>query len=225
MSVARAQIYRDLVFENLVSLLSGTFPVLVTLLGDADWRALVRVFLRDYRSPTPKFGKIAKEFVTFLSSEQPSLAQGPWPAFMVELAHYEWVEMALQQSEAQPLPASDEQLLLDRPLRLSPLAWPLVYSWPVHHLGPDCRPVEPPTQPTLLLIRRSLDWSVHFSELSPLAWRLLQRIEQFPMLAGRSQLLDLAAEAGATELNEFMDNGLDLLRQMHAQGVIGVETH
>ncbi|MCX7078854.1 MAG: putative DNA-binding domain-containing protein [Pseudomonas sp.] len=222
MDVERAQIYRDLVFENLVSLLSGTFPVLVIILGDRDWRGLVRLFLRDYRSPTPKFGEIAKEFVTFLASEQPSLQQGPWPAFIVELAHYEWVEMALQQSESEPLPTSDEQWLLDRPLQISPLAWPLAYRWPVHHLSPDFKPVEPPAQPTLLLIRRSEDWSVRFSELSPLAWRLLQRIEQFPTLAGRSQLHALANEAGVTEPSDFMDSGLALLRQMHAEGIIGV---
>ncbi|MFW0754787.1 DNA-binding domain-containing protein [Pseudomonas sp. H11T01] len=222
MDVARAQIYRDLVFENLESLLSGTFPVLVIILGDADWRGLVRLFLRDYRSPTPKFGEIAKEFVTFLASEHPSLQEKPWPAFMVELAHYEWVEMALQQSESEPLPTSDDRWLLDRPLQVSPLAWPLAYSWPVHRLSPEFRPVEPPAQPTLLLIRRSEDWSVRFSELSPLAWRLLQRIEQFPTLAGCDQLQGLAVEAGVTEPSDFMDSGLVLLRQMHAEGIIGV---
>src|SRR3546814_14020333 len=33
MDVARAQVYRDLIFENLRGLLSGTFPVLVNVLG------------------------------------------------------------------------------------------------------------------------------------------------------------------------------------------------
>ncbi|VVO02271.1 DUF2063 domain-containing protein [Pseudomonas fluorescens] len=224
MELARVQIYRDLVLENLLSLLSGTFAVLVSILGDTDWRVLVRTFLRDYRSPTPKFGEIAKEFVVFLSAEPSALKQGSWPPFMVELAHYEWIEMALQQDEAEPLPASDGWLLLDCPLRVSALAWPLAYSWPVHQLGPDYQLEAPPAQPTLLLIRRSADWSVRFSELSPLAWRLLQRIEQFPELSGRVQLQELAVEAGATDLSDFMDSGLILLQQMHAEGVIGIET-
>ena len=34
MDPARAQVYRDLVFANLSSLISGTFPVLVKILGD-----------------------------------------------------------------------------------------------------------------------------------------------------------------------------------------------
>jgi len=222
MDPARAQVYRDLVFANLSSLISGTFPVLVKILGDQQWRTLVRLFLRDYRAHTPKFGEIAEEFVEFLASEPQALNDGPWPPFMVELAHYEWVEMALQQSSAEPLPHSDATLLPDRPLRVSPLAWPLAYSWPVQHVGPDYQADTPPAQPTLLLVRRSADFEVRFSELSPLAWRLLQRLEEAPQLTGLQQLQALAVEAGMADVGDFIDNGLALLQQLHGQGVIGV---
>lgn len=218
MDAARAQVYRDLVINNLSTLLSGTFPVLVNILGDHDWRLLVRAFLRDHRARTPKFGEIAEEFVAFLACEP----QGVWPLFMAELAHYEWVEMALQQSDEQPLPVSDAGLLLERPLRVSPLAWPLAYAWPVHLLGSDYQPAAAPVQPTLLLVRRAEDFSVKFSELSPLAWRLLQRIGEFPEMDGQAQLHGVAVEAGAVGLSEFMENGLALLRQMHRDGVLAL---
>ncbi|MHC8285908.1 HvfC family RiPP maturation protein [Pseudomonas sp. XS1P51] len=224
MNVARAEVYRDLIFANLSSLLSGTFPVLIKILGDEHWRSLVRIFLRDYRARTPKFGEIAREFVEFLASQPSALSEGPWPPFMVELAHYEWIEMVLQQSEAEPLASSDVGLLLDRSLQVSPLAWPLAYAWPVQLIGPDYRPEAPPAQPTLLLVRRSEDWSVKFSELSPLAWRLLQWIEEFPELNGREQLEGLAVEAGSAGSPEFMESGAALLRQMHGEGVVGVTT-
>ncbi|MFL1526682.1 DUF2063 domain-containing protein [Pseudomonas sp. O230] len=221
MDVARAQVYRDLIFNNLSILLSGTFPVLIKILGDEHWRSLVRIFLRDYRARTPKFGEIAREFVEFLASEPPALHEGPWPPFMVELAHYEWIEMLLQQSEAEPLPSSDAGLMLDRPLQLSPLAWPLAYAWPVQLVGPDYQPETPPAQPTLLLVRRAQDWSVKFSELSPLAWRLLQRIGEFAQLNGREQLEGLAVEAGAVGSQDFIASGAALLRQMQGEGVVG----
>ncbi|MFJ7107414.1 DUF2063 domain-containing protein [Pseudomonas sp. NPDC098740] len=222
MDVTRAQVYRDLIFANLSSLLSGTFPVLIKILGDEHWRSLVRIFLRDYRAHTPKFGEIAKEFVEFLASEPQALAEGAWPPFMVELAHYEWIEMALQQSEAEPLPLSDAGLLLDRPLQVSPLACPLAYAWPVQLVGPDYQPETAPAPPTLLLVRRAEDWSVKFSALSPLAWRLMQRIEELPQLDGREQLEGLAVEAGMAGSPEFMDTGAVLLRQMHEEGVVGL---
>lgn len=217
MDVARAEVYRELIFANLSQLLKGTFPVLIAILGDARWRLLVRSFLREHRARTPKFGEIAEEFLGFLAG----VPQAGWPGFMVELAHYEWVEMALQQSTAEPLPASDRAMLLDRPLRRSPLAWPLAYAWPVQQVGADFQPQTPPLQPTLLLVRRAQDWSVKFSQLSPLAWRLLQRLDEFPALDARAQLQELAQEAGAVDLPAFMASGQALLQQLHEEGVVG----
>jgi hypothetical protein len=222
MDVKRAEVYRQLVFANLSSLLSGTFPVLIRILGDGRWRVLIRVFLRDHRGRTPRFGEIAREFVEFLASQPSGLNEGSWPPFMVELAHYEWVEMVLQQSQAEPLVPSDVGLLLEQALQVSPLAFPLAYAWPVHRVGPDYQPETPPAQPTLLLVRRTADWSVKFSELSPLAWRLLQRIGEFPELHGREQLEGLAVEAGAAGVPDFIASGVALLRQLQAEGVVGL---
>ncbi|WP_192553258.1 DUF2063 domain-containing protein [Pseudomonas sp. IzPS59] len=222
MNAARVNVYRDLVFNNISQLLGGTFPVLIRIIGQERWRALIRGFLRDYRAQTPKFGEIAEEFVGFLASEPAVLNAGEWPAFLVELAHYEWVEMVLQQSDADPLPASDPASLLEQPLQVSALAWPLAYAWPVQILSPEYQPSTPPAQPTLLLVRRAVDFSVKFSELSPLAWRLLQRVGEFPLLSGREQLEGLAMEAGLPGAASFMDSGLALLQQMHEDGVIGI---
>jgi len=219
MDAARARVYRDLIFENLRSLLSGTFPVLVNILGQDKWRACVRRFLREHRCVTPRFGEIAEEFVAYLAASQVPEE----PPFMAELAHYEWVEMALLQSPAQALSSHhDEAALFDRPLQLSPLAWPLAYQWPVHRLAPDYQPLTPAPQPTLLLVRRTPGLDVRFSELSPLAWRFLQRIEQYSELAGRAQLLALAREAGVSTF-DFMDSAVALLRRMQEEGVVGAK--
>ncbi|WP_456024683.1 HvfC family RiPP maturation protein [Pseudomonas protegens] len=221
MNVARVNVYRDLVFNNVSQLLSGTFPVLIRIIREQRWRLLVRGFLRDWRAQTPKFGEIAETFLDYLATQPQVLREGQWPAFLLELAHYEWVEMVLQQSEAQALPATDPALLLERPLQISALAWPLAYEWPVHELDPNHQPVTPPDQATFLLVRRTADWSVKFSELSPLAWRLLQRIDEYPALDGRQQLQDLAVEAGVAASVAFMDSGSLLLRQFHEDGVLG----
>lgn len=222
MNAARVNVYRDLVFNNVSQLLSGTFPVLIRIIGEQRWGLLVRGFLRDWRAQTPKFGEIAETFLDYLATQPQVLREGQWPGFLLELAHYEWVEMVLQQSDAQALPPTDPALLLERPLLISALAWPLAYAWPVHEIDPNHQPATPPAQPTLLLVRRTADWSVKFSELSPLAWRLLQRISEFAPLTGREQLQALAQEAGQLASNSFMDNGLVLLRQMHEDQVIGI---
>lgn len=214
----RLGIYRDLLFNNILSLLSGNFPVIERLLGEERWQRLVRDFFRDHRSHTPLFPEIAREFQRYLQS-----LDALDPPFLLELAHYEWVELALQFSEA-AAPRDDDAIadagLLDRAPQLSPLAWPLAYAWPVHRIGPDFQPSEPPAAPTLLLLRREADGEVRFSELSPLAYRLLQRLEEAPALSGREQLRALAAEAGSDDATAFEDMGAALLRQMRAGGVV-----
>ncbi len=215
----RLQVYRDLLFNNLASLLAGNFPVIRKLLGEDGWTTLVRAFYRDHRCQTPLFPEVPREFLRYLQT-----TPGITPAFLPELAHYEWVELALQIHEARApatmSPPDDGASLLDEPLTVSPLAWPLAYRWPVHRIGPGFQPAAPPPQPTLLLLRREPDGTVRFSELSPLAWRLLERIGAEPALSGRDHLLALADEARAVDRDGFLAQGTALLRQMQASGVI-----
>jgi len=213
----RVAIYRDLVFNNVESLLAGNFPVLKQVLGD-DWRVLVRDFFRVHRAQTPLFPELGRELLRFLEArdnDAPAL-----PPFAGELAHYEWVELALQISDAE-LPCHDAAGdLLDGIPALSPLAWPLAYAWPVHRIGPDHRPDAPPPEPTLLLVRRGTDGDVRFSQLSPLAFRLLQRLDESPELTGRAQLEALAVEAGHADVAAFVEQGRSLFEQMRGVGVV-----
>lgn len=217
----RLEIYRDLLFNNIEGLLAGNFPVVRKLLGDESWPALVRAFMRDHRCQTPLFPEIARELLRFIETRA---AHAPCvdPPFLAELAHYEWVELALQISEARVDevdydPVGD--LLTGVPV-WSPLAWPLAYRWPVHRLGPETVPTVPPDTPTLLLLRREPDGEVRFSELSPLAFRLAQRLEESPALSGRAQLESLAREADADDVATFIEHGAALLEQMRNNGVV-----
>lgn len=220
----RAGVYRDLVFNNLRELLAGTFPVIRPVLGDDAWATLVRAFLRGHACATPLFPEIAREFLRFLDDHEPL----PRP-FLRELAHYEWAELALQiaQVNAVPTPRADRDLtdaavLLDGVLSLSPLAWPLAYAWPVHRIGPDHQPDAPPPQPTLLLLRREPDGQVRFSELSPLAWRLLERIGELAGDTGRAHLAAIADEAGHADVEAFVEAAKPLLLQLQAVDVLHV---
>lgn len=212
----RVAIYRELLFNNIEGLLAGNFPVIRALLGDR-WPLLVRAFYRDHRCQTPLFPEIAREFIRYLESRP-----DPDPPFLAELAHYEWVELALQIAEARVEDVAhdpDGDLLAAAPA-LSPLAWPLAYRWPVHRLGPDWQPATAPVAPTLLLLRREADGRVRFSELSALAYRLLVRLGEQPALCGRAQLEALAHEAGIAADGDFLAQGRQLLQQMRATGVL-----
>ena len=106
----RMVVYEELFFNNVASLVGGAFPVLRGVLGVERWQRLLRAFFAEHRASTPYFLEISQEFVAWL--QQGYRAEPDDPAFMLELAHYEWVELALDVSDAQ-LPAQG----------WSPLAW------------------------------------------------------------------------------------------------------
>ena len=66
----RMAIYRDLFFNNVVRLLAGTFPVLCRILGEDDWRRLVRDYFSVHRSHTPYFLEMPQEFLHYLQNER-----------------------------------------------------------------------------------------------------------------------------------------------------------
>lgn len=216
----RLRIYRELFFNNIEGILAGNFPVIRQILDGERWTALVRDFFREHPSHTPLFTELAREFLRYVEARAAQRrGDAPW---LVELAHYEWVELALQISEARPsdVQHDPEGDLLDGVPVLSPLAWPLAYLWPVQCLGPDFLPDEPPAAPTLLLVQRAADGSVRFHELSPMTFRLLERIEEAPALTGREQLRALAHEAGGEADDIFIEAGRTMLEQLRSDAVV-----
>lgn len=212
----RVALYRTLFLNNITGLLSGNFPVIQRTLGDAAWGALVAAFYARHRSHTPLFPELPREFIRFLETRADGGQDPPW---LVELAHYEWIELAVQIDDA-PLPPHDPHGdLMDGVPVPSPHVRALAYRWPVHRIGPALRPQSPPPEPTLLLVRRDHDGRARFAALSPLVYRLLERLAAHD-LDGRSQLQALAAEAGTEADAGFLAQGQAMLLRMRGEGTL-----
>lgn len=214
----RLSVYRELFANNIRTLLAGNFPVMRKTLGEETWAALVRGFFAGFRSHTPLFPEIGQEFLRYLQQRQDDGADDP--AWLCELAHYEWVELALQiADDALPAHDPDGDLLAGIPV-LSPLAWPLAYRWPVHAIGPGQVPAAPGPAPTLLLVRRDPAGDVRFSELSPLVYRLLELLGEGAERSGGALLSQLAEEAQAGDRAAFLQQGAAMLARLHEEGTI-----
>lgn len=216
----RMAIYRDLVFRNVSSLLAGSFPVLRRILPDAHWRALIRDFFVRHRAKSPVFHQLPEEFLDFL---QQLRAHDPRdPPFLLELAHYEWVELALQISDQVPdLDRIDPQgdLVLGYP-RVSPLAWNLTYRFPVHRIAPDYQPQTPPPDPTHLVVYRSAEGEIGFLEINAVTQRLLVLLQEEPSPSGGEALERVAAELRHPEPDRVIGFGAQLLADLRAKGVL-----
>lgn len=214
----RMAMYRELFFNNIDSFLSSNFPVLRTLLDDQQWRALAQDFYATHACSTPHFSEIAEEFLDYLQNQRNNPADYP---FLLELAHYEWVEMALSIAKEES-PVTDAEFigaLLSRPLALSPLAWPLAYRYPVERIGPDFLPSQPPEQPTYLIVYRDQDDSVRFMQTTALTFRLLQLLQQ-QSLTGEACLLTLGKEIDHLSAEVLHQYGLLALQELAAKGIV-----
>lgn len=217
----RLQIYRDLFYNNVENLLGNNFPVIRSLRGDATWHALVRDFYREHRCHTPLFPELGREFLRYLETRQQQ--QRGDPPFLLELAHYEWVELALALDE-HDLAAIEHDpqgdLLAGVPVA-SPTAWPLAYAWPVQLIRPDFQPVAPPPQPTFLLVVRDRRDQVQFKAIDALGFALMQAVDDNAGgLSGRELLLQLARQHGVGEVEPFIAGGARLLEQLRARDAI-----
>lgn len=96
---------------------------------------MLKAFIAEHRCKSPYCRQIPDEFIRYLQTEQ--LCESD-PPYLLELAHFEWVEMILAIAEADPVTASTlgavNDWLVCRPLFV-PLLEVLYYVYPVQHIN------------------------------------------------------------------------------------------
>lgn len=216
----RMRIYRELFYNNVESFLSTTFPVLRHVHTEADWHALVRRYFARHAAQTPLFHEIPREFLGWLEQEHAATDSGL--PFLYELAHYEWVELALSIAESPGLPCRvdpDGDLLAGIPV-LSPLAWHLAYRYPVHRIGPDRLPSRPNETPTCLVVYRDADDAVGFLEINAVTKRLLELIDARDGRNGRELLQQVADELNHPQPEVVIRGGSGIMADLRRRQII-----
>jgi len=215
----RLKIYEELIYRNIEGFISGGFPVLRRLYQDQHWHSLVREFIRVHRCETPYFLEISQEFLRFLmESHEPRDCD---PPFLIELAHYEWLELALDSSEEEiPTEAVDH---LGSPMGGIPVVSPLVmasaYQYPVHRIGPDYQPTEPGAQPTFIMVYRNRDDEVCFMETNGATVQLLENLRNNTSRTGKEVLAGMVDDFGMSE-ERVLGFGQQVLENLAQQSII-----
>jgi len=216
----RIDIHRELMFNNISSFLETSFPILRSIIEDNAWKELCQDYFLVHHSRTPYFSEIPEEFLSYLQEERVTRADDH--PFILELAHYEWVEMALAISLDEQ-PKVNDQLIqesLTTEIALSPLAWPLAYQYPVHLISSTFKPQCPPEAATFLLVYRDSDLEVNFIEMTPLTFRLLQLLQQQSVWLLDDCLKGLAREFVNFKPGVIYNGGLEILQDLAARGIV-----
>lgn len=214
-SAQRMRAYNELLYNNIESFLLACFPVLRKMLGKRKWGRLVRAFFAQHRSRTPYFRQIPDEFLQFLQNAR---LEEDYPGYLLELAHYEWIELVLSVSNRdEQLPSCDASgdLIEGRP-QLNPVLVNLAYRYPVHRIRPRMK-LEPGA--THLLVFRDAAMQVRFMEQSAVGARLLALLED-GRRTGREAIALLAQELGQDSPGQLVEFARGYLEELRAAGAV-----
>ena len=212
----RMQIYQRLVYQNLEGFLLTCFPVLRKVLGARRWSRLVRGFLAGHHSHSPFFRQIPEEFLQFLQND--GALPATFPEYVLELAHYEWIELVLATSTDTPeweVIDPTGSLLEQRPI-LNPVLANLRYDWPVHRIAPRVRVS---AAETYLLVFRDAGDLVQFTEINAFTSRLIHLLESAEH-TGRTALEIIIKEARHPSAEAVIQGGFKIMHDLQARGAL-----
>ena len=221
----RMRVYREIVFNNFFASVSACFPVLLGILGKRRFTKLVRQCFCSQQFKSPLFQDIPGSFVDFLQSLV--LPEGGLPDYTAQLAHYEWIELALnRQVDSEPVATLTETMIEARALLYCEPQLPaahrlLHYDFPVHQLSKKQSIIAPAA--TYLLVYRTADFHIRFIQLNAATYQLLQQL-QTQRKTTHHHLQDLALSMPQLPPESVMHFGLETLHTLYKQHAISVNS-
>lgn len=208
---ARMAIYREIVFNNIFSSVSACFPICKNILGVRAWRKLVRQFFANHQADSPIFREIPQQFLQFLNDVK------DLPAYLQQLAHYEWVELAVGAQQTEVAKLSEEMDLLNEGPILAPACRLLEYDYAVHKISK--RHIPNTTEKTYLLVFRNNTHQVKFIELNAMTFQLLDLIQK-NKITGKQALSWLAKAINHPDTDAMIRFGTEILANLADQRAI-----
>ena len=213
---ARMAVYREIVFNNIFGSVSACFPVCQQILGKRAWLKLTKQFFAQHQASTPIFREIPQEFLKFIAEVE------GLPAYFQQLAHYEWVELAVNSQKTEmPRISKKSDFLHETPV-LAPAHMLLEYDFPVHKISAKFKPKDLKSEnrgETYLLVFRNAEFKVKFIELNVVTFELLKGM-QSSHLPGEQALARLAEALPALDSKTVLNFGLQTLQDLANQGAI-----
>ncbi|HSR02061.1 MAG TPA: putative DNA-binding domain-containing protein, partial [Methylophilaceae bacterium] len=206
----RMSIYRDGVYNNVFESASVCFPVCQKTLGKSAWDSIMRRFFATHHAGSPIFREIPQELLAFLQTDEDV------PDYIKQLAHYEWVELAVGMQKVSAPKLSEETDLLNEVPVLTPAHMLLQYDYPVQKISPEFIPEN--KEDTYLLVFRNQEFDVNFIELNPMMYALLELIQQG--LTGKQALTSLAEQIQHPQPEVIIEFGAGVLNDLMQQGAI-----
>jgi len=219
-------IYAKLLFSKIEGSLDNCFLISCQLLGSSHWTQLIQNFIKDHRCKSPLYREIPDEFIDYLMNEQSTMVL---PEFIIELAHFEWMELVLETEKAsatKPCFPIKEDHLTGIPV-FNPVFHLLYYHYPVQNITAtdaywnewESRSEPYLPEPIILAGLRDREDKVQFIEVNTVTARLIE-LTQEGFSTAEQALLELAAELHYGDHETILPFGSDLFKQLEQQHII-----
>lgn len=165
------QLYQELIYNSVANFPKQCFVICQAMLGD-EFDALCREFFRQERLHSPYFPDINRDFVAFIEAK---VEAGVLPAFFADLAHFEWIELAV---DLLPDAAANAIFMhRARPIALNPTLQNLRYDYAVQAIDVETQPQEIYAEESYLVMYRNLDSVISTLQTNALTFLLIEFIQ------------------------------------------------
>lgn len=195
-------IYRKNTPDSLIEILTNMFPLLQTALGSQNWKKQVDDFFQNHPIKTPIVHEIPDEFVDYLYHHAEKKH--------FELAHYEWVEIALyfDKTDLAQIPCHSTGDLLQGIPVVSPLAYLLHYETLKQHAE------------DYYIAYRNTKHDVFYLGINLFSAKFFELLQKNTSLSGESVLKTLAIDTHHPSPALVLENGLALLQEWREKDII-----
>lgn len=219
-------VYVRLLYSKIEGSLHTCFPIVCELLGTVFWRQLVQAFIREHHCQSPLYREIPDEFIEYLMHQIPQMEL---PEFIIDLAHFEWMELVLETARSEMadtiFPIQGDPLTII-PV-LNPVLYRLHYRYPVQtitasntHWKNWRTRVKPYDQePVALAGYRDIQYNIQFVKINAVTARLIEILQE-GINTQEQVLLRLAEEMHDSNPDTILAFGIDILQQLEQQQII-----
>lgn len=218
-------IYKSLVLSSIKSLLTSIYPLSYKFLGEF-WNDLVLGYIEDYPSDSAVFNRAAAKFPEYLAAEK-TKSKFSYPAYLAELALYEWLELEIYHY-AEELEDSSSEGLKDS-LKLCPAYIVCNFSFPVTEITQLLHNAQleellnaqlEPKLEQVLIYRDEESGSVHFLKLAATTAFAIEMIEEGLGIDEIAQELLTRLKLPEENLNKFKSDLTKLIDSFKEKKII-----
>lgn len=193
--------------------LEPAFPLTQALLGDDIWEHTVRLFLKNAPNHAPWVSATQRAFVDHVCESQDVQNL---PAWLQDLAHFEWLQSAVSNASVQ-WPAFDAAGdVMRETVVLNPTHVEAAYEWPVHSMDTDHQPND--MQSVHVSVLRDLHNELHVYESSVFRGQLLELLREGQ--TGEQAFQVLARWLSHPEPDAFVQEGQAVMAQLQREGIV-----